>query len=83
MSQTIVYLDNLSEEQQKVCEGCSAIGQTYSGMIPFPLCKVAQLEKNLGRKPTFDEATQDRIDTTSISEGCANGYISFLSREIR
>jgi hypothetical protein len=83
MSQTVIYLDNLSEDQRKVCEGCSASGQTYTGMIPFPLCKPAQLEKSLGRKPKYGETTDSRIDTSVIPEGCPNGYISLLSREIR
>lgn len=82
MAKTIVFLDNLSEEQREICRGCSASGQTYVGMIPFPLCKPAQLEGQLKKRPTHGETQQSGIDTSSIPEGCPNGYISLPSREI-
>ena len=82
MAQTIVFIDNLNEDQRKVCAECSASGQTYTGMVPFPLCKSAQLESQLKRKPTYGETQQSGIDTSSIPKGCPNGYISLPSREI-
>ena len=82
MAQTIVFLDNLSKDQREVCRECSVSGQTYTGMIPFPLCKPAQLESQLKRKPTYGESQQNGIDTSSVLEGCPNGYISLPSREI-
>jgi len=83
MSQTIVFIDNLSEDRRKACLGCSASGQTYTLMIPFPICKPARLEGKLKRKPTYGDTQQESIDTSSIPEGCPNGYISLPSREIR
>ena len=83
MSHTKVFLDNLSEDQRVVCRQCSASGRTYTGMVPFPICKPAQLEGKLKRKPTYGETQQRGIDTSLIPKGCPNGYISLPSREIR
>lgn len=83
MTKPIVFLDNLSADKREICQGCSASGETYSGTIPFPLCKIAQLEGRLKKKPTYGETQQIGIDTNSIPEGCPNGYISLTSREIR
>jgi len=83
MSQVIVYLDNLNEEQRRVCEGCLASGQTYMGSVPMEVCKLAELENTLGKIPTYGEATRHGVNAGSIPEGCPNGYISLPSREIR
>lgn len=82
MAQTIVFLDNLNKAQREICSECSASGCTYTGMVPFPLCKPAYLESQLKKKPTYGEIQQRGIDTSSIPKGCPNGYISLPSREI-
>ena len=83
MPEVVIYLDNFDLEKRISCSDCSAAGTRYLGEIPFPLCKLAQLENNMGRKPNYGEALMAGIDTSGISKDCPNGYVSNLSREIR
>ena len=83
MSELIVYLDNFDWEKRRSCNDCSAAGTRYLGEIPFPLCKLAQLENNMGKKPNYGETAKVGIDTNKIPKDCPNGYVSPLSREIR
>ncbi|MBU2035906.1 hypothetical protein KKC36_00460, partial [Patescibacteria group bacterium] len=70
MSKVEIYIDNLNEEQDKACYNCSVRGNTYRAMIPFPVCKLAQLEENLEKIPTHEEAVEHKIDTSEIPQGC-------------
>ena len=80
-----VFTINLTDKQQKICEGCSATG--------FPInephkddkivCEPARLESILERIPTYQETEDKKIDMSSIPEGCPNKYKSLSIQKIR
>ena len=83
MSKPIIHLDHFEAGKTEVCYQCEAHGQTYVGTVPIPLCKLARLEDDLGKVPTYGQASQEGIDATSIPQECPNGYLGSTSREIR
>jgi hypothetical protein len=83
MSQAVIYLDSFREGQRRVCGECSASGEHRKWMMSFPLCQLARLENLLERRPKDKDAEEFGIDTSSIPEGCPNGYVSLPSREMR
>ena len=83
MKEIVIYTDFFDKEGRDKCIDCSASGRDYRGMIPFPICKVARLENDLGKKPTYGQAEMYKVNTSSIPEGCPNGYLNPSLREMR
>jgi len=83
MSDLKISLDCLSKKEREVCEICNASGATHIGMIPIPICKPADLEKRLGRTPTYGECGSNGIKTAVIPSRCPNGYLNSTSRPIK
>ncbi len=71
-----IYLSNFPEEKIKPCMQCPARGETLAAVI-IPICKIARLENQLGKIPTYEEISANNIQIDTPPEGCPNGYISF------
>jgi len=70
-----VWLDWLPQEDQEKCFPCTARGADFRGQIPFPTCKVAMFQKDLGgKKPKLGQIGAKKIDISNIPLNCPNGY---------
>lgn len=72
-------INQFNKEQQEVCKKCPVA----SGTNPVPYCLPAELEFDLNRIPTYDEASDNNIDMRFIPEKCPNGYKAYSPQKIR
>jgi hypothetical protein len=67
------YINNFTDEEQRICEGCSASGLLGGGKLLH--CLLATVERNTGKVPTDGQAKISSIDITRVPKDCRNGYL--------
>ena len=80
-----VFTINFTNEQQEICKKCSATGFPINE--PYKdkklVCRPANLESILKRKPTYGETKGKKINMSSIPEDCPNRYKNVSILKIR